>query len=236
MERLIRPDTIEVKETLINFILDETGSMAECLNATISGFNEYIQTLKGESTEEASIRMSLTKFNSNKQNGAEIVFTNRKIGDVSMLDNKNYVPNAMTPLYDAIGKTVKFVEEELLKKKRKKQPKIVCVIMTDGLENDSKTFTKENIVELIKEKEGDGWNFVYLGANQDAWEVGISIGLSKGNISAYTPTAVGYQAAFRSLAADTISYHHCHEPLTKSFVSRSYEVKGGKLKKNDKKE
>ena len=225
MTRLIRPEeAIEVKETLINFILDETGSMAECLNATVGGFNEYIQTLKTEATDEAPIRFSLTKFNSSKKDGAEIVYTNKDVRVVPLLNSQSYIPSAMTPLYDAIARTVMFVEEELVNKKKRKQPKIICVILTDGQENDSKHFTKENITELIKKKEKDGWNFVFLGANQDAWEVGISMGIAKGNISGYTATPQGYDQAFRGLAVDTISYHALAAPMTKSFVSHSYEL------------
>jgi hypothetical protein len=225
MTRLIRPEnSIEVKETLINFILDETGSMAECLKATIGGFNEYIQTLKTEATDEAPIRLSLTKFNSSKQDGAEIVYTNKDVRQVPELTAQSFVPNAMTPLYDAIGRTVKFVEEELASKKKRKQPKIVCVILTDGQENDSHHYTKEDITELIKKKEKEDWNFVFLGANQNAWEVGISMGIPKGNISGYTVTPQGYREAFRGLAVDTISYHALQAPMSKSFVSHNYEV------------
>ena len=232
MSRLIRPEgAVEVKETLVNFVLDETGSMAECLDATISGFNEYIQALRGEIKEDTPIRMSLTKFNSNR---IEIVYTNKDVHDVPLLDRKNYTPNAMTPLYDAIGQTVKFVDEEVTSKKKRKLPKIVCVVLTDGLENDSRKFTKEKITELIKKKERDGWNFVYLGANQDAWQVGIGMGMAQGNITAYTPTVDGYHKAFGSLAQDTLAYHALQVPVTKCFVSSNYEVEPGLIKKSTK--
>jgi len=228
MGRLLRPEGVEVKETLINFVLDETGSMAECLDATISGFNEYIQTLKSDVKEDAPIRMSLTKFNSSR---IETVYTNKSIQEVPSLDKVSYVPNAMTPLYDALAQTVEFVDKELTGRRRK--PKIICVVLTDGLENASKKFNKEKISELIKEKEKNGWNFVYLGANQDAWQVGISMGVAQGNISGYTPTAEGYQRAFRSLAHDTITYHDSMTPITKSFVSQNYEIEDKKKGKKD---
>jgi len=218
-KRMLRPEgEEEVKETLVNFVLDETASMAVCLDATISGFNEYIQTLRKECGENLVISMSLTKFNSN---GIQIVYTNKDVREVSLLDTNSYIPNAMTPLYDAIAKTVEFVDKELVKKNK---PKIVCVIMTDGEENASKDHTKFSITELIKEKEKEGWNFVFLGANQDAWLVGQSLGFSSGNIASYTISDVGYSKAFRGLAQDTVAYSHSTDMMTKSFVSSKYNV------------
>jgi hypothetical protein len=227
MTRLIRPEgVVDVNETLVNFVLDETGSMHSCLAATISGFNEYVQTLKSGSKVDTPIRMSLTTFNSEK---IKTIFTNKIVSEVPILDEHNYVPNALTPLYDAIGHAVKFVEVELLSKKRKrKMPKIVCVILTDGLENSSSSFTKDQIAELIKEKEKSGWTFVYLGANQDAWQVGISMGVSKGNVAGYTANNTGYGMAFKALGQDTLSYHVgdglTANGITKSFARSVYDV------------
>jgi hypothetical protein len=38
-------------ETLVNFILDKSGSMGAVKTATISGFNEYLKTLKNQKTD-----------------------------------------------------------------------------------------------------------------------------------------------------------------------------------------
>ena len=45
-------------KTLVNFILDKSGSMYNAQEATISGFNEYLGTLK----EDKDILLSLTLF------------------------------------------------------------------------------------------------------------------------------------------------------------------------------
>jgi len=43
------------------------------------------------------------------------------------------------------------------------------LILTDGEENRSKEFKREQIAKMVKEKqENCNWNFVFLGANQDA--------------------------------------------------------------------
>ncbi|WP_197510642.1 hypothetical protein [Tessaracoccus coleopterorum] len=51
--------------------------------------------------------------------------------------------------------------------------------MTDGHENASKEWTHPAVKALIEQQEGSwSWTFSYLGANQDAIEVGASIGIS----------------------------------------------------------
>lgn len=218
--RLFRPEgQDDLKETLVNFILDETGSMFECKKATISGFNEYVQSLRRETNENLIINMSLTKFNSNK---IEVVYSNKNISEVPLLNDDNYDPKANTPLYDAIWRTVEYVDKEL---KGRKGQKIICVILTDGEENSSTKCNKENIFELIKKKENEGWNFVYLGANQDAWTVGMGMGLHSGNISAYTVGVSGYAGVFRALAVDTITYAYGTSSNTTNFISKDYQVK-----------
>lgn len=53
------------------------------------------------------------------------------------------------------------------------EPGVIMVIMTDGWENSS-TEDRDGtqVREFVKAREADGWNFFYLGANQDAWATG----------------------------------------------------------------
>jgi hypothetical protein len=149
------------------FLLDETGSMSICRGATITGFNEFIKKMKDE--HGAGLGFSLTKFNLSK---TDVVYKDEKISLVKPLDEKTYAPNDMTPLYDAIGKTVKETQEKL------SSGKVIFVIMTDGEENSSKEYKRQDIFELISKKRADGWEFIFLGANQDSWQSGQSIGVS----------------------------------------------------------
>lgn len=185
-------NTEKVETLYVNFVLDETGSMQICKEATISGFNEYVDTLKKKA---GNIILTLTKFNSKK---IETIFKAKCIKDVPKLTNETYQPNELTPLYDAIAKTIKDTENEA------KGKDVLCVIMTDGAENSSLEYTRDKIMKLIQEKEKDKWAFVYLGANQDSWEVGQAIGLSKGNVINYsTKNTV---KAMRYAAMSTVSY------------------------------
>ncbi len=73
--------------------------------------------------------------------------------------------------------------------------KVLAVIVTDGLENSSREVDPQTLARSIAERERDGWTFIYLGANQDAWAVGEQTGFSGG--------ASGQAVNFRATPAGT---------------------------------
>ena len=197
-------------ETLVNFILDESGSMEAVKAQTISGFNEYIQTLKKSAGD---VHVTLAKFNSNRR--VEVVYSNRPVSDVGELNSKGYQPDGLTPLYDAIGQTVRDAEKATGKGKR-----VLIIIQTDGLENASTEYGLDAVKALIQEKEGEGnWTFVYLGANQDAWGVGGQVlGLHVGNVMSYDGDAT--KDTFNDVASSTVSYCIGQSFTTRKFFGR----------------
>ena len=178
------------KKMMVSFVLDETGSMQSVKQETISGFNEYIQTLKDEKSA-GDIRFTLTKFNSEK---IEVVHDSAKLDKVIPLSNDSYRPAAMTPLYDAIGKTIRSLEDKMNTKKSG----ALVVIQTDGMENHSREFNRSSIFNLIDEKKKAGWTFAFLGADQDAWLAGQVLGIPKGNVMSYDSAET--EGAFRKVA------------------------------------
>jgi hypothetical protein len=113
----------------------------------------------------------------------------------------------MTGLYDAVGKTINDVESELKKVKKSQRPdKILVAIVTDGGENASKEFTHSDIKKLIKKKECDDWQFVFLAADQDAFSVGTSFGVRGGNTFTYSNTSSGNAMMFDSLGYATKTF------------------------------
>ena len=88
-------------ETLVHFVLDETGSMSSVRDATIDGFNEYVNGLRAD--KNGKYWMSLTKFDSR---GIVPVYTDLPIKEVPDLNHDTYCPCSMTNLNDAIGETV----------------------------------------------------------------------------------------------------------------------------------
>ena len=206
------------KTTIVNFVLDETGSMDVCRDATISGFNEYISELRKEK-KGGPVRFTLTQFNSSK---VETVLDHVLLKSVPELNHDTYQPAAMTPLYDAIAQTIRTTEKR--EKKYKRKPAVLCIIMTDGYENASKEYTQETVFKLVKEKEDDGWTFAYLGANQDSWAVGQSIGIPKGSTITYDSTPVGTRVAMAVAAGATVSYTNAGAVPTSSFFDGAKHV------------
>jgi len=86
---------------------------------------------------------------------------------------------------------------------------VLAVVVTDGLENSSREVDPQTLAKSIAERERDGWTFIYLGANQDAWAVGEQTGFSgraTGQAVNFRATPTGARAAMASLAADARDY------------------------------
>ena len=151
----------------IIFILDESGSMSTMGIEPVQAVNKFIDDQKVAMGDDGAT-FSLWKFNST------VV---KLIDDVHLKDVKefsDYQPKDMTALYDAIGRAID------TKKKKISFDNVVCIILTDGLENSSTEYSAANIRSMIKDmEENHNWKFVYLGANQDAFQVGGTIGVGR---------------------------------------------------------
>ena len=180
-------------KTIVSFLLDETGSMDSVRDKTVSGFNEYVATLKN--TETPTL-LRLMTFNTD---GFNVVYDVDDIHSVAELTMESYRPRALTNLYDAIAKLVHDTDDRI--KRMSPTPRVMCTIMTDGEENSSSEYTRAAIFKLIRDREKEGWAFVYLGANQDAWAASESIGIHRRNSANYQADAP--DLALRSTADAT---------------------------------
>lgn len=63
---------------------------------------------------------------------------------------------------------------------------VIVAIMTDGLENSSREWTHPAIKSLVEQQTNQGWDFLYMGADQDAIEVGQAWECSR---TSQSPTA-----------------------------------------------
>ena len=104
-----------------------------------------------------------------------------------------------TALLDAVGSTILNVDQ---KGNVKKGTKVIFVIITDGMENASREFTKTKVKQMISDKqEKYGWDFIYLGANIDAAEEAGAIGVKKANAVTYRNTESGVRANYDAVSA-----------------------------------
>jgi hypothetical protein len=181
---------VVVKNTDITVLLDRSGSMSWTKAAMESGFNEF---LTKQRAVKGSCNISMHSFD---EYGVEDQYVEKAIADAPPLQLK---PRGMTPLNDAIMTTIDKMEGRLKGKKKR----VVFVIITDGLENASTKYTSVDVSNKITEKKKAGWVVIYIGSNQDAIQVGASIGLKKGSALTYKASSVGTQSAMNSLSDAT---------------------------------
>jgi uncharacterized protein with von Willebrand factor type A (vWA) domain len=176
-------------DTVLALIIDESGSMSDVRDTTISSINEYMQDrLK----EIPAARFFLTKFNTETRQ----LFVNTRVDEFKPLTRKSYDPDGGTALLDAVGSTLESVETLNYKK-------VLVLIVTDGQENTSRKFNKAQIKEKIGKLEDSGhFTFVFMGANQDAWQGAQDLGMRyQGNTVAYAAASAG--GAMRKMSAGT---------------------------------
>lgn len=180
-------------KTRVTFVLDESGSMGVVQKATRDGFDEYVQDLKKEDTD---IVVSVVKFSSHVVEQ----FMNVPISSVGSLTN--YHPGGSTALYDGIMYAVRDAERTAGPDDR-----VQVIVMTDGYENSSREANREQVLDTITAKEATGkWEFTYVGANQDAWATGASIGVQQRNAVNFVADAAHTVGTFSSLAGKTRRY------------------------------
>jgi hypothetical protein len=178
--------------TDITFILDRSGSMSSIYADTVGGFNSFVNDQK---EAEGEAKLTLIQFDTYY----ELNYLGVDIKDVPDLV---FQPRGMTALLDAIGRGILETGKRLDALEEDEKPSTVLfVIITDGGENASREFTKDKINEMIKHQtEIYSWDFVFLGANQDAIETGTSLGISAGNSMSYQAQAGFATQAFASVS------------------------------------
>lgn len=154
-------------------ILDESGSMESIKRAAIKGFNEVVQTIKGVEKQfpDQEHFVTLVTFNSL---GIKTKLFAKKVKTLKEIDKSIYHPDAMTPLYDAIGASVNKLRREI---EGEQDCSVLVTILTDGAENDSKEYSQAAIKKLIDEMKNKGWTFTYIGANHNAEGAAYSLAI-----------------------------------------------------------
>ena len=183
-------------------IIDRSGSMGSIRNDSIFGFNTFLQEQK-KLPGEANLTLILF------DDEYLVVHNNVNIQDVPELTEKTYVPRGWTALLDAIGKTIVTVGERLDKTPEENRPeKVIVAILTDGEENDSEEYTsKEKINEMIThQREKYNWQFIFLGANQDAFKTGGSLGINSADTFNFAANSVGTRSAYNNMTKTVSSY------------------------------
>lgn len=212
--------------THIAVLLDRSGSMGEVKAETISGFNHF---LKEQKSAGDNATLTLVQFDSE---GIDTVFNAKPIKDVPDLTPETYEPRSWTPLLDALGKTINDTGTHLANTSESERPdKVVFVVITDGQENASREFTRARIKEMINhQSDVYKWQFVYLGANQDAFAEAQGMGMNRDNVANYE--AARMNDAFAFTTANVARYRRTGVPASLKYSTPQRD----ELMKKDEKE
>ena len=153
-------------------ILDESGSMASVQPQTVTGCNETLNSIRNTVKEHPEIKQIVSIFCFDSSN-SRYLFCNKPIEEVADLSLADYRPNACTPLYDAIGYTVKHLEKVI----KGMDAVGLVTIITDGYENASRRWNHQAVVELINSLKEKGWVFTFIGANIDVEVTARDLGI-----------------------------------------------------------
>ncbi len=156
-------------------ILDKSGSMGSIAKAAISGFNETIGGIRSaqerfKETQEHFVSLMIF-CNCEKR----LVYDKVPVAEVKELTSKEYQPCCCTPLYDAMGISINALYKDI---KDKEDATAAVTVITDGMENASREYDGAAIKALVERmKNEEGWNFAYIGTNQDVEAVSASLNI-----------------------------------------------------------
>ena len=163
------------------FLLDRSGSMSGIEKDTIGGYNSYIDSQRGKNVKVTTILFD-DKY--------EVLHNRVDVDNIKKLTNKEYYVRGCTALLDAIGKTIREMED-------KNPNKVIFIITTDGYENTSTKYNKSQIKELISVHKD--WKFMYIGADIDSYSEGRSLGIKDEFIANYKKTDRGISKLYNAL-------------------------------------
>ena len=181
-------DTKDADMDLV-FVLDKSGSMWNVVEDTIGGFNSFIER---ERKSDQKTRVTLVLFDDEYK----ILYTRKPIDEVEELTSEEYFASGCTALLDAVGRTILSLEGEVA-------DKVMFVITTDGLENASVEFKREDVKKLI---EAHDWEFLFIGADIDSYAEATDLGIRSSNTANYEKSSAGLGALFGSVSRYRCAY------------------------------
>lgn len=195
--------------TELVFIVDRSGSMGGMELDTIGGVNSVLQ--KNVEAEGDAV-VSVVLFD----HETEVLVDRKPIDKVKPLSESDYWVRGCTALLDALGGSIKFIDRVHRYLPADAKPgKTIFVVTTDGFENASKEFTYGQVKRLIETKQGEGWEFLFLGANIDAVAEAERLGIPASRAATYLNDSEGAEVMYDAVAEVTCCMRaasDCGEP------------------------
>ena len=184
---------MEAKKTQIYnlVILDKSGSMESIRKEAIDGYNETLGSIKSTQLKFMDTQEHFVSLAAFCDCGIDMIYDMTPIKDAEKLTKEKYDPCCCTPLFDAIGKTVKTLKKKIA---NVEDSAVLVTIITDGYENSSKEWDGKTVAKLIDECKEEGWMFSFIGAGEDVVKVATTISIT--NTMVWENTSEGTKKMF----------------------------------------
>lgn len=172
--------------TEIVYILDRSGSMGGLEADTIGGFNSMMEKQKKADGEAV---VSTVLFD----DVCEVLHDRVPLDKVEKMTDQQYYVRGCTALLDAVGGAIHHIGNIHKYAREEDRPaKTIFVITTDGMENASKNYSYDKIQKMVKKKQNKfGWEFIFIGANIDAYAEAQRLGVRKDRAVNYVHDEIG---------------------------------------------
>jgi hypothetical protein len=163
-------------------ILDESGSMKAIRQDAITCFNNLITAIGEEAAGNPLLEQYILFYTFNSEGIREQIPLVRVGADTPRLEPGNYRPQALTPLYDAIGKATGRLRVLL---DENDDYAVLVTILTDGAENSSTIYNGETVSSIVRQLNRQNWVFTYIGTNHDVNAQASRIGITNARTFQY---------------------------------------------------
>ncbi len=182
------------KATELVMIIDQSGSMSGLESDTIGGFNSMIRKQK---KEEGEVYVSTVLFDTD----TKVLHDRVPLCEVKEMTGSDYMPAGCTALYDAIGGAIRHISRVHRYIRKEDVPaKTLFVITTDGMENASRNYSQRQIRQMIEEKKKDGWEFLFVAADIDAYSAAGDCGIAADRAANYRHDSGGTDVLYESIS------------------------------------
>jgi hypothetical protein len=166
------------KQKIINLIiLDKSGSMSSIAGAAIMGFNKTIEGIREAQERYKDTQEHYVSLLTFCDCAKTYVYENVPVSEVAQLTSRDYRPCCCTPLYDAMGMSLSRLLGQI---QNLPNATAAVTVITDGLENSSHEYSGRDIKALVERLQNEeGWNFAYIGTNQDVEAAAASISIKQ---------------------------------------------------------
>ena len=183
-----------IKTQVFNLvILDKSGSMETIRKEAIDGYNETLGSIRAAQLKHLDTQEHYVSLAAFCSCGIDMIYDKTPIKDAEKLTWEKYDPCCCTPLFDAIGKTVKKMKLDV---RDIADAAVVVTIITDGAENASVEWKAASVKKLIEDCKKEGWVFSFIGAGEDIIQIATTISIT--NTMLWEQTSEGTAKMFKT--------------------------------------